>query len=269
MFGGTEARSSAHLIEVALKCGIRHFDTAPSYSHGQSEEILGSALAGVPDVTIATKVGVIAPPGGPRRWSTLYRRIARPVLARTPRLKSLLLRGLSSEAETQADQIRRRLMKDEILTSLEQSLKRLKRDSVDLLLIHEPDGIIIDEAVHGEFLELQRQRRVKAFGLAWGRAVFDVPPFGQIVQSRYVDEVRPASGVGTKSALAVPTRLFHGVLRYSGARQRRSNGEGPGHRIRHVLENLPDAGVVFSASAAAQIADIARICLQDRATTEV
>jgi aryl-alcohol dehydrogenase-like predicted oxidoreductase len=41
IYAGSEIRSSARLIEAALTAGIRHFDTAPMYGLGQSEDVLG------------------------------------------------------------------------------------------------------------------------------------------------------------------------------------------------------------------------------------
>ncbi len=41
IYAGSEIRSSALLIEAALSAGIRHFDTAPMYGLGQSEDVLG------------------------------------------------------------------------------------------------------------------------------------------------------------------------------------------------------------------------------------
>src|SRR5215470_7412083 len=93
LFAGSEFKASTRLIEAALDRGIRHFDTAPSYGGGQSEDVLGTVLAGVQGVTIATKVGISRPNGVPRPYSgrVLYRRFARPIMARFPRTKAKLL----------------------------------------------------------------------------------------------------------------------------------------------------------------------------------
>src|SRR4051794_650140 len=83
LFGGGEYKASSRLIEAALQAGIRHFDTAPSYGSGLSENVLGAVLAGVKGVTIATKIGVSRPQRAPRPYSgrVLYRTFARPILA--------------------------------------------------------------------------------------------------------------------------------------------------------------------------------------------
>ncbi|MCF6403061.1 aldo/keto reductase [Chitinophaga filiformis] len=88
------------MVDKALDAGINFFDTADGYSGGQSEVMLGKALAKRrQDVVIATKVGF---------------RTGEPV--------------------TQAGLSRRH-----ILFSCEQSLKRLNTDYIDLYIVHKED----------------------------------------------------------------------------------------------------------------------------------
>lgn len=88
------------MVDKALDAGINFFDTADGYSAGQSEVMLGKALAKRrQDVVIATKVGF---------------RTGEPV--------------------TQAGLSRRH-----ILFSCEQSLKRLNTDYIDLYIVHKED----------------------------------------------------------------------------------------------------------------------------------
>jgi len=59
-FGGrTPEAESRAVIDRALERGLRHFDTANAYGNGQSERIVGRALAKVPDALVATKVGLL------------------------------------------------------------------------------------------------------------------------------------------------------------------------------------------------------------------
>lgn len=255
LFAEAEMRMSAQIIETALAAGIRHFDTAPSYH--QSEDVLGSVLAGVPDVTLTTKVGMPRTDGAPHPLSVLYRRAVRPALAHAPRLKAALL-GLRHHRPP--GQLlphagaRRRLARDEIVRSLEDSLRRLRRDNVDLLLVHEPDDILVDEEVGAVLSELQRSGRTGAFGLAWDRIVHAPVHFGQIIQSRYdtsVEGVSPADR---------GLRIFHGVLRYGGDGENHARGRRPSDRVRDVLMRNPGAGVIFSASSPGQVREVAEAC---------
>lgn len=53
-----DARAAAAVVDAAIEAGINYFDTAESYGGGQSEEMLGAAVASRRDaVVIATKWG--------------------------------------------------------------------------------------------------------------------------------------------------------------------------------------------------------------------
>jgi aryl-alcohol dehydrogenase-like predicted oxidoreductase len=255
IFGGRELKASARLIEAALAAGIRHFDTAPSYGDGQSEDVLGAVLAGVPGVTIATKIGIPRPGDlmRPHPARVLYRTTVRPVLSRFPAAKTRLLEWMGRRADLVARSrhpLRRRMHRDEVLRGLEQSLKRLRRDRTDLYLIHEPDQFELEDDLRELFLDFQRRGIVGAFGLAWDRIADSRTAFGTVNQGRY-DVGLPGQGASGE------TRIFHGVLRY---RQRSSMERvatnACGDRIREVLAAHLDAAVIFSASTPHQIRDI-------------
>ena len=56
-FGETDLEEAKRLVDLCLDAGVSFFDTADIYSRGQSEEILGAALAGRRDqVILSTKV---------------------------------------------------------------------------------------------------------------------------------------------------------------------------------------------------------------------
>lgn len=239
LFGGSEARASARLVEAALAAGIVHFDTAPSYAYGQSEAVLGDVLVGADEVTIATKVGLL-PAGSPSLTGTLYRRFVRPALARAPALKSSLLMARRHHAPVLAAP-RRVLGLDEIEASVATSLARLRRPRIDVLLIHEPDQFVIDEALRARFEALVRDGTITAYGLAYGRSVTDVVPFGHILQSAY-DPTVPVWA-------APPTPIYHGALRGRA-------GTKPRAAVRAVLEARQDAAVIFSGSTPFQIRDV-------------
>ncbi len=58
-FGKRTSRAeSERIVARALELGLREFDTANVYNDGESERILGAALAGRSDVRVATKVGL-------------------------------------------------------------------------------------------------------------------------------------------------------------------------------------------------------------------
>jgi aryl-alcohol dehydrogenase-like predicted oxidoreductase len=121
-------RESCAAIERALDLGIRFFDTASSYGAGHSEEILGTVLTNRPDVVLATKFG------------NMFDASTRQALG--PNASPAFIRE-----------------------SAEQSLRRLKRDRIDLLQFH-LNGYPVDEAkaVFDTLDELRREGRIAAYG---------------------------------------------------------------------------------------------------------
>jgi aryl-alcohol dehydrogenase-like predicted oxidoreductase len=255
IFGGSELKASAGLIEAALIAGIRHFDTAPSYGNGQSEAVLGAVLAGVPDVTIATKIGIPRPKPASYPAQVLYRRMVRPVLSRFPATKARLRRmieGRGGVAEPDPGLPRRRLGRDEVLRGLDESLKQLRRTRADLYLVHEPDQFDLTDDLRALLTVLQRSGQVGSFGLAWGCIADTSLAFGTVIQGRHGAHLPARAPVGG-------TRVFHGVLRHGwhGPNERGGLIRGPGARIREVLDAHPDSAVIFSASTPGQIREVA------------
>lgn len=115
------------MIEKSLEAGVNFFDTANGYASGQSEVMLGRALAGRrQDVVIATKVGFRV-----------------------------------GEAMTDAGLSRRH-----ILASCEASLKRLGTDYVDLYILHKEDPYTPLEETLGTLDALVRAGKVRYVGFS-------------------------------------------------------------------------------------------------------
>jgi hypothetical protein len=167
----------------------------------------------------------------------------------TPGIKSKLLklRAGNRDDDPTPTVPRRRLDGSYIRRELEESLKRLKRDRVDLYLVHEPDQFDLDDEALETFTALRREGVVGAFGLAYGRSVTATPDFGTVIQSRYRSESPP--GDDNK------TRIFHGVLRHgwNEACSRAEHASGVNGYIVNVFKANPTAGIVFSADSARQI----------------
>ena len=109
----------------ALRQGVRYFDTAPFYGYGLSERRLGSALAQLPraDIVISTKVGRLIVPSRPGETAS----------------DGFAVSGHHAVFD---------YSRTGILRSFEASLERLRRDRVDILLLHD-----IGRATHGELHE--------------------------------------------------------------------------------------------------------------------
>ncbi len=150
----SERRQS--LLAAALDAGITHFDTAPLYGEGLAETELGRFVRQRrSQLTIASKFGLPA-----RRWQG--RSLA---LLYGAKVAGQLWRRLGGPA---AAPRRRELSPAAVERSLEQSLRRLGTDHLDLFLLHEPDANEIPVALQlAELLQrLRTAGKVRAVGLA-------------------------------------------------------------------------------------------------------
>lgn len=145
------------LLECAYDAGIRHFDTAPYYGYGEAERVLGEFLRGKRDqVTITTKFG-IQPPSVVR--NRFVNQMARRILGLAPSLRAVLSKkaqNLSKSGAFSAEAAR---------TSLEQSLKSLGTDYIDLYLLHEPT---LKDAGSPEIVEFLEEEMRRGTILAYG-----------------------------------------------------------------------------------------------------
>jgi aryl-alcohol dehydrogenase-like predicted oxidoreductase len=124
--GNADVAECEQIVHRALDAGINFIDTADVYSAGQSEEIVGKAIAGRRnDVVLSTKFGMPArglaanEQGGSRRW---------------------------------------------IMLAVEASLRRLGTDWIDVYLMHRPDPRTPMEETLGALTDLVRQGKVRAIG---------------------------------------------------------------------------------------------------------
>ncbi|MCQ2029350.1 aldo/keto reductase [Stutzerimonas zhaodongensis] len=127
MWGGADDDRSVTTIRSALDRGINLIDTAPVYGFGHSEEVVGKALEGVRDqAVIATKVALDWSEGGPRRNSTPAR----------------------------------------IRQEVEDSLRRLRTDRIDLYQVHWPDPLVPIEETAAELEKLRKEGKILAIGVS-------------------------------------------------------------------------------------------------------
>lgn len=128
---GTEARD---LIQDALDQGVRFFDTSNIYAQGDSERFLGSVIGDRADCIICTKGGkylslksrILTPAKGAIRWLT----------RRFPWARQSVSKARSRPMPTRWDG-------PFLLRSLDASLHRLQRKSVDIYMLHSPPAEVI------------------------------------------------------------------------------------------------------------------------------
>lgn len=152
-------KASRALVEGAYECGYRHFDVAPSYGNGLAESILGDALNPVRDkVSLITKTG-IAHPKAASGFRAL-RRVALPIKKALPGLWKAAAGQAQRSVVTRGD-----FSRDAMLSSVAESLRRLRTDHVDALLMHEIQPDDIGDSLFRTIDELRGRGSMKAIGL--------------------------------------------------------------------------------------------------------
>ncbi|MGF6174501.1 aldo/keto reductase [Ensifer sp. 4252] len=136
MWGGTDEGSSIAAIQASLDAGVTLIDTAPAYGLGRSEEIVGKALAGRRDkAVIATKCGLV--------WHTTKGR---------------------HFFDQDGKPVHRYLGRDAIVHEVEESLKRLGTDYIDLYITHWQDPTTPIEETVRALEDLKNAGKIRAIG---------------------------------------------------------------------------------------------------------
>jgi D-threo-aldose 1-dehydrogenase len=143
-------QEAAQALQAAWDCGIRAFDTAPHYGAGLSERRIGDFLRGRrrDEFVVSTKVGRLLVPA------------------------TRLVDGEDEFYGTPPLTRVRDYSRDGVLRSLEDSLRRLRLDRVDIALIHDPDDQLrqaLDEA-YPALAELRSAGVVGAVGAGMNSA---------------------------------------------------------------------------------------------------
>ena len=128
---GLDAKRAEHFLKTALENGANFFDHADCYSGGRCEELFADALHMNADmrekVFIQTKCGNVDNPYG--HWMYNF-------------------------------------SKNHILEAVEGSLRRLKTDYIDVLLLHRPDPLMEPEEIAEAFEKLYTEGKVRHFGVS-------------------------------------------------------------------------------------------------------
>jgi aryl-alcohol dehydrogenase-like predicted oxidoreductase len=194
--GGAGLKQSRALIEAALSAGITHFDVAPSYGLGMAEQVLGSLLVDAPATTVTTKAGVPVPRHG---WAkSAARSLLKPVLANVPALKRRLAAMAQAGGDGPAP-----MGPSEVEASVGLSLVALRREALDIFLLHEPSAVV-DPALVELVERLRGSGKVGAWGAGTGGTRERLPDVGTVAQFAWTPET--ASGFGRPA-------IRHGLLR--------------------------------------------------------
>jgi len=231
-------KESAKIIESALDLGIRYFDVAPSYGMGTAEEVLGKVIGNAKDVFICTKIGI--PRGVYNTRNNIIRKYAKPVLDRFPILKSITKNLHTKNNIKSTPRMRYDFSEATIRSTIETSLKLLKRDNVDVFLAHEPHPSDLTSELSSIFVSLQFEGLIKSFGVGIGSISAPWMKFGDVWQSAWSDLV-------SSKERMLHTQIFHGIVRYSN-----KNWTGvpisPSTLLSNAISKYPNTLFIVSAS---------------------
>lgn len=147
MWGGTKRNDPEGAIRAAVDHGINLIDTAPMYGYGRSEELVGDALKGLRDkVVLATKCGMV--------W---YKKEGDKFFDANDT-------GRAENGENKKYEVYINLRPAMIRYEVEESLRRLKTDRIDLYQTHWQDSTTRTEDVMAELMRLKQEGKIRAIG---------------------------------------------------------------------------------------------------------
>jgi aryl-alcohol dehydrogenase-like predicted oxidoreductase len=138
LLGRSDKTDSLQALTVAWDEGVRFFDTARSYGYGESEALLGQFLQGRrKQAIIATKFGIVA--ARQTGLKRIAKAAARKILAVAPAIQPLLQKRARGEFSHNQFTI------PVLVSSLEESLRKLGTDYVDMLFFHAAPASVLEQ----------------------------------------------------------------------------------------------------------------------------
>ena len=137
------------ILEKAVDVGFTHFDTAPYYGFGNSEKDLKEILRKNTNLTVTTKVGLYSPGGSNQSMLEVFLRKS------IGKIYSNLSKPIINFSIKWAKH------------SLEESLRRLGRNSIDIFVLHEGTHELLSTDEWKKWIEsLKKDGKIRYFGLA-------------------------------------------------------------------------------------------------------
>jgi hypothetical protein len=160
LYAGAEEAASLRLLKTAYDAGVRYFDVARLYGNGSAEGVVGRAFQGVRDqVVIASKAGIV--PWSAQTATRVRRKALSAAQKLAPFARSLIPQPPAARERYGA------FAPAELAKSVETSLRELRTDYLDILLLHECD--VPHATCPGTLSLLEKLRaagKVRAFGIA-------------------------------------------------------------------------------------------------------
>ncbi|OXB02560.1 aldo/keto reductase [Flavobacterium oncorhynchi] len=146
MWGGNEKKDSIDSVRASIDHGVTTIDTAPFYGFGLSEEMIGEAIKSYDrsKVQLLTKFGLVWDGSNNGKGDFFF----------------------DADDNGKKIPVYKYSSKENVIKEIEESLKRLQTDYIDLLQIHWPDSTTpISETMEAVETLLQ-QGKIRAFGVS-------------------------------------------------------------------------------------------------------
>jgi len=163
-WGGTDEKKSVEAIHASLDAGVNLIDTAPIYGFGIAEQVVAKATKGRRDkVILATKVGL--------RWDT----------------EQGIFDGYADDKSPSAAPAKYKIHKylgpDGIRFEVEESLKRLGTDYIDVYQTHWQEPTTPIEQTMEALEKLKEQGKIRAIGVS-NVNVEQIKRYGKVVSAQ-------------------------------------------------------------------------------------
>jgi len=158
--GRVSKRDSLKAMSLAFDRGVSGFDVARSYGYGEAERVLGDFISDKREqCVIASKAGIQSLSPGPA--VRVAKAAARTVFSIAPGLRDLLRRPIGS-AHNPGN-----FDPDSIRSSVETSLRELRTDRIDVLLLHcPPTTVATQDDVFACLADLKQQGKILRHGIS-------------------------------------------------------------------------------------------------------
>jgi hypothetical protein len=180
LLGPLSPGESERLLHAALDSGISYFDTARMYGSGEAESILGRLT---PEhrhrMVLVSKAGIMPPSRAmPIR---IARKVATLGLQALPDLQRKVLDAPPLGARLGVFDL------PSLTASLDTSLRELRTDYLDILLLHEIEYAQANASILAWLRDMKRIGKIRSFGIASDfydtvRLITDMPELAGIVQ---------------------------------------------------------------------------------------
>ena len=160
VMGRVGRRDSLRAMQAAWDAGVTLFDTARSYGYGEAEGLLGEFLQGKREqATVVTKFGIL--PKRVSRWKRLAKPLVRGVLRVAPEMRDLVRQGIVGEMSAGHFDV------GTLRSSLEESLRQLRTEYVDVLLVHEaPENVYRQDDLMAELAKVVAEGKARRVGVS-------------------------------------------------------------------------------------------------------